>query len=321
MSNAIQLFRQFRSELDQRADKIAALLPPTISRERFLHYARIAVSNQPRLLLCHRVSLHNAIMKAATDRLVPDGREGVIIPREEKGGLLTATWQPMAHGIRKRAAEHGIIIDAKVVCAKDKFEWEEGLNPVLRHVPTPLDADPGDMIGAYAVFRREGRVLHFEVMRKGQILAVKAISKQQNGLMWSKFEDQAWIKTVVRRASKSVPEMPELVQQVIERHDDDFALPRGEEPLPQAAGAEEAARDPLSDPQGTPPVDGEAMPAGEGFGEIIDAEAEPSEAAGAVGDGADPRLEAASARNGAAGTPHAVVARTLHARAGSRRQA
>lgn len=253
--NAVALFREFRKQLSDREDQIAKQLPPHISKERFMYFAAEAVSNLPSLLTCNRISLHTAIIKAVKDELLPDGREGVIVPRD---GI--ACWQPMVHGIRKRAAQFGVIIDGKVVCKNDHFEWEEGFNPILRHKPTPLDEEPGAMIGAYAVFRRDGRVVHHEVMRKAQILAVKAISKQPNGLMWGKFEDQAWVKTAVRRGSKSVPDLPESVRQVIERHDDDSRVrDADDEPPLQINQDEDNGRDPLADPDGTPPVDGEDL--------------------------------------------------------------
>lgn len=251
--NAIALFKVFNAELDNRAELITKQLPAHISPERFMYFAREAVSNIPKLLLCNRASLHSAILKACKDELLPDGREGVIVPRPEKDGGILACWQPMVHGIRKRAAQFGVIIDGKVVCKNDSFEWEEGLNPVLRHIPTKLDEEPGEMIGAYAIFRRDGRVLHHEVMRKFQILQIKAISKQPNGIMWKQFEDQAWIKTVVRRGSKSVPDMPEPLQKVIERHDDDYQFNQDEAPL--NINQDEDHRAPLADPEGTPTVD------------------------------------------------------------------
>lgn len=250
----IAMFRQFQGELTQRQEKLFGLLPKHITPERFMYWAVTAVARVPKLLLCNRNSLHDAIVKAATDELLPDGREGVIVPRDEKGGVKLACWQPMVHGIRKRAAELGIIIDAKVIYANDTVEWEEGLNPILRVTPTALDQDPGDMIGAFAIFRRDGRVLHHEVMRRVDILKVKAVSKQPNGALWGKWEDQAWVKTVVRRGSKSVPSIPEKLQTVIERHDDDFDL-NGGGGVSLPIDKPDATADPLADAAGTPQVD------------------------------------------------------------------
>jgi len=256
--NAVALFRQFNGELDARTELISKQLAGTgISQDRFVYFAREAVSNMPKLLLCNRASLHSAILKACKDALLPDGREGVIVPRTEKGDNL-ACWQPMVHGIRKRAAHYGVIIDAKVVCKNDQFEWEEGLTPVLRHIPTKLTEDPGELIGCYAVFRRDGRVIHHEVMRKIEVMAVKAISKQQDGLLWGKFETEAWKKTVVRRGSKSVPDLPEQLQKVIERNDDDFQFNQDDDHPPLDITPDDDGRDPLADPDGTPTVD-EAM--------------------------------------------------------------
>lgn len=252
-SKALAVFKAFRTELDGRADKLAPLLPKHIPHDRFVHFALTAVARMPALLSCNRLSLHRAIEKAAVDELLPDGREGVIIPRFENGTNV-ACWQPMVHGIRKRAAEEGIIIDAKVIRAKDHMVWEEGLTPVLRVQPAPLDQDPGEMIGAFAIFRRNSQVLHHEVMRRSEIEAVRSVSKQKDGLLWTKFTDQAWVKTVVRRAAKSVPAVPRKLQDIIERSDDDFSFDRFNKGA-DAAVIDQTPRDPLADAEGTPPVD------------------------------------------------------------------
>jgi hypothetical protein len=52
---------------------------------------------------------------------------------------------------------------------------------------------------------------------------VRAISKQPNGLLWGKFTEEAWRKTVVRRGIKSVP-CSEKLRAAVERHDEMFDL-------------------------------------------------------------------------------------------------
>ena len=73
-------------------------------------------------------SLFGEITKAASDGLLPDGREGVIqsyntkVKYRDKDGKdrdrweKTAVWMPMSHGMRKRANElESILVDAQVV--------------------------------------------------------------------------------------------------------------------------------------------------------------------------------------------------------------
>lgn len=224
-NRGVAVWDGFKRELEGRGDEIAAILGRHIPVERFMATAIVAVKNMPQLLNADRRSLHNAVSRAAYDGLLPDGREGIIIPRKSHGKLL-ATWQPMTYGIRKRALElGGIIIDSAIVCSNDTLRWVQGDTPVLEHMPCPLDDDPGPMVGAYAIFRRDGVILHREIMRRSEILSVKAISRESDGLMWTTFEGEAWRKTVVRRGAKSVPAIDDKLRQIIERgQDEEFAL-------------------------------------------------------------------------------------------------
>lgn len=214
-------FDGFRGEITARGDELAAILPPHISREKFVNTAIIAVKNNPDLLRCDRRSLHAAVTKAAEDGLQPDGREGVITWFKDKDkGCLVAQWNPMLYGIRKRARELcDMIVDAQVVYAGDEFVWHQGDEPRIEHKPAPLGTDRGKPIGAYAVFKQGGVILHREVMDEKQIDTVKSISRAQNGPMWKKFWTEAWRKTVVRRGIKTVPSVPQL-ERMIARDDE-----------------------------------------------------------------------------------------------------
>jgi hypothetical protein len=223
----------FTFELKARAGQIASWLPKTLPVDRFINSVIQAVQKTPQLLDPERrTALHGEISKAAIDGLLPDGREGVLLPQNERikpnnAPEYTAKivrWQPMAWGIRKRAREtDDIIIDTQVVCANDRFVWRQGDNPSIDHEPAPLGTLRGQKIGAYAIFKKAGDILHREVMDAGQIAAVRAMSRQPNGLMWTKFEEEGYRKSVLRRGSKSVPCSGEL-QTVINRWDDLFDL-------------------------------------------------------------------------------------------------
>jgi recombination protein RecT len=218
-------FDGFRGEIMSREDELASILPPHISREKFVNTAIIAVKNNPDLLRCDRRSLHAAVTKAAEDGLQPDGREGVITWFKDKDkGCLVAQWNPMLYGIRKRARELcEMIIDAQVVYANDAFVWDQGDEPRIEHRPAPLGTDRGKPIGAYAIFKQAGAILHREVMDEKQISTVKSISRAQNGPMWTKFWTEAWRKTVVRRGIKTVPSVPQL-ERMISRDDENAEL-------------------------------------------------------------------------------------------------
>lgn len=225
-----ETYRIYEAELrdSRRAEELAKILSATtVNRDAFMVTAIVAVKRNPELLRCDRRTLHNAVTAAAQDGLMPDGHEGVILPQWEKiksngreQSILTARWQPMIHGIRKRARELGdVIVDAQVVHEADVFDWQQGDAPHITHKPECRGAR-GAMIAAYAIFRRGTEILHREVMLADQIQAVKGISKQPNGIMWTRFEGEAWRKSVVRRGIKSVPAIPEKLRTIVERFDE-----------------------------------------------------------------------------------------------------
>lgn len=250
MSDAKSLttWQGFQTELQTREAEIAAMLPHHVSKDRFLSSAIAAVKQNPDLLKCSPRSLFGAITKSAQDGLLPDAREGVITPFKGE-----AQWNPMTFGLRKRARDiDGIIVDAQVVHKADKFERVQGDEPSLIHIPAPMGTERGPMIGAYAIFKKadEG-ILHREVMDAAQIALVHGQVIAKNSLMWTKFVEEAWKKTVVRRGFKSVP-CSEKLQQIVTRDDDQFAF---DEPTPLPPPAPPAAP-----PASAKAIEGEIVP-------------------------------------------------------------
>lgn len=233
-------WEQFQDHLSKQADQIAHQLPAHVSKEKFFACAQSAVKQNPDLLRCTLRSLFSAITKSAQDGILPDGREGVItsyrtkIPGKDGAPdkwLPVAQWNPMVYGLRKRARElDKLLIDAQVVYANDKFIWHQGDDPRIEHVPASLGSTRGDMIGAYAIFKREdGTILHREVMPRDVIMDIKAQSKAKESLMWTTFETEGWRKTVVRRGIKTVPVHPAL-EEIVRREDENFEFMAADAP-------------------------------------------------------------------------------------------
>lgn len=233
---AAERYEYFIAALNERADSIASMLPSTVTREKFLNSAIAAIKRDPNIINATPRSFLTAVTEAAQDGLLPDGKEGVI--NVYKG---VAKWLPMFQGIRKRARElDRLIIDAQVVYEKDKFIWHQGDEPRIEHEPAAFGGR-GAMVGSYAIFRREerdgGEILHREVMDKQQIMDVKSQSKQQDGLLWGKFETEAWRKTVGRRGFKTTPVSDNLMQ-IVRRDDDLFDFNQERAALPAPAKRE-----------------------------------------------------------------------------------
>ena len=234
--NAREAWGTFETDIQARANEIASQLPSNVSRERFINATIAAVKATPDLLLATPRSLMSAVVKAAQDGLLPDGREGIITIYEQKvrnsnpeRKEMVAQWNPMFAGIRKRARElDGIIIDAQVVVDGDDFEFELGDNPFIKHKPAvraeAVDASKG--VAAYAIFRHPtDGILHREVMWKPEVFATMNQSRAKTSLMWTVFWTEGWKKACGRRGSKSVP-MSAPLQQIIQRDDENFAFER-----------------------------------------------------------------------------------------------
>lgn len=229
-STALVDWQEFEGELKTREDEFASLLPPNVDKNRFIASAIAAVKQNPDLLTATKRSLFTALTKSAQDGLIPDGREGVITiykTNTAKRGEPdrwepVAQWNPMVGGLRKRARElDRILIDAQVIYEEDQFVWVQGDRPSIEHIPARLGTNRGEMIGAYAIFKREdGTVLHREVMSSPEIQSVREQSKATNSLMWTTFRSEGFRKSVVRRGIKSVPVSSEMIE-IIKRDDEE----------------------------------------------------------------------------------------------------
>ena len=124
-------------ELGQRQPQFRAALPAHIPVERFVRVVLTAIQTSPKLAQMDRASLWNACMRAAQDGLLPDGREGALVPFKGK-----VTWIPMVGGIRKKVRNSEAIAtwDVHAVHAKDQFQFELGDDPYIKHKPLHAEA-------------------------------------------------------------------------------------------------------------------------------------------------------------------------------------
>lgn len=222
----------FKTELQARRDALAATLPRHISFEKFAAAMESAVRNNPDILKADRLSVMVAVTQAAEDGMMPDGRSGVITVYNEKRKdgnrefyVKVAKWTPMLQGIVDRAAECGILIDAQVIHENDVAKIMLGTSPSVVHEVDPKKPR-GKYCSVYAHFKRavDGATLHVEFMDGEKVAKVKSCAKAQNGLLWTKFEDQAWCKVAIRRGSKRVRTLPREVTRMIERDDDQYSF-------------------------------------------------------------------------------------------------
>lgn len=197
-----------RISSDEFAVKIKQALPPSITPDRFVRVTLTAVQQNPGVIV-HPASLYSSVIRCAQDGLVPDGREAAFVVFRTRDGER-CQYMPMVSGLRKIAAKHDITLTAYVVYEGDKFEYQLGDDPHVNHKPPALDKERGAPIGAYAVaIVRDTGEKYIEVMSKGQIEEVRAVSRAKDRGPWVDWWGEMARKTVARRLFKQLP-LPDL---------------------------------------------------------------------------------------------------------------
>lgn len=213
-----------RDTLASRMPQIQTLLPKHITAERFMRIVFMAIQKDPKLLECSRNSLVSAMLKAAEWGLIPDGRQGALIAFNNKvkdGNReyweLQATFLPMYQGLMDLARRSGQIADIfpATVCENDEFEYELGLNRMLKHKPL-LTGDRGKPVCYYCVIELKDGTKTFGPgpMTVEGVEAIRKRSKSPNSPAWKNdFEAMAW-KTVIKRNLKFGPQSAELADAI-----------------------------------------------------------------------------------------------------------
>lgn len=210
--------------LEKSKPQIALALPRHLSADRILRISMTSIRRTPKLLACNPQSLLGAIMQASQLGLEPDGVLGhaYLVPFKEEVQLIVGY-----KGLIDLARRSGQLstIYARVVCAKDQFEYAYGLTERLEHIPS-AEVDPGEMVAAYAVARLKDGAQQFEVMTSREITAIRERSRAKDDGPWVTDPAEMWKKTVLRRLCKMLPASVELARAVALDERADLGLPQ-----------------------------------------------------------------------------------------------
>lgn len=205
-----------RSLIKDMEGEIAKALPSVMTPERFTRITLSALSTTPKLAECTPMSFLGAMMTAAQLGVEPNTPLGqaYLIPYRNKG-TLECQFQLGYKGLIDLAYRSGEVkmIQAHTVYENDEFSYELGLDPKLRHVPTPHDR--GEPICFYAVFQTKDGGYGFEVMSMDDIRqhAQRYSKTYSNGPWQTNFEEMAK-KTVLKRVLKYAPLKTDFVRAV-----------------------------------------------------------------------------------------------------------
>lgn len=190
--------------IDGMEKDFAKALPADVPSKRFTRIARTAVNSNPDLANAERKSLLGAIMQAAQDGLVIDGKEAAIVMFKGK-----AQYMPMVSGLVKKMRQHsefasishGIVYQEEI--NQGRFEYVKGDKEFLRHEPLTLGEKKGDIVGAYAVLTTKSGEKFRAVM---DIDAIdKRLSKGNNSSAKREWREEFIIKTVLKQLYKIAP--------------------------------------------------------------------------------------------------------------------
>lgn len=198
--------------------ELSALLPKTMSPERFAKIAFQAVHRNPDLLKCTQESFFNCLLQLGAIGLEPDGRRSHLIPYGSECTLII-DYKGIAEILRRNHDVSSMHCD--VVYTRDEYDAEQGTNQHLRH--KRAHGDRGVPILAYSFVRLPDGSQEFEEMTIGEIEAVRKRSKSPNKGPWVTDWDAMARKSVFRKHSKMLPLSPES-REAIERDDDGDSL-------------------------------------------------------------------------------------------------
>ena len=205
---------------------------PVINPENFIKSALNFVKNLKNDNI-DKNTIVSALLHCASDGLLPDGKQSTLIPY---GGAFT--YIPMYQGLIEIAYRGGAIqsLNTHIIYDNDTFEVQMGTEEKITHIPNMFET--GNKIAVYAVatLNTGGKV--YCCLRKKEVEAIKneminkLIKKEKSkhpdirkkeedeeakriaSSPWTKYEDEMWKKTAIRRIYKMIPKSNnDIVQQ------------------------------------------------------------------------------------------------------------
>jgi recombination protein RecT len=208
------------AEVEKRLPSFAAVLPPTIPAAKFVAAFKTMALNNPDVQRAQPRSVVIAVMQAAQDALLPDGRDAAIVVRNG-----VAQYQRMGQGLIKLLYRTGRVssVSLQVVREGDEWDYAMGDDPYIQHKPR-LSLS-GDLIAAYSVVTMRDGTKDRCIMGYEEIERIMRMSPagwdakaQKPRGIWAKHPSEMWKKTVLHRHIKTLPleglPQPEAVDEV-----------------------------------------------------------------------------------------------------------
>jgi recombination protein RecT len=196
--------------IEQLRPQIERALPNTMSADRFARIVLTTLRTSPNLAKCNPHSLMAACMLSAQLGLEPGPLgHAYFVPFGKEVTFIIGY-----RGMLDLARRSGDIrsIEAREVCANDKFEYAFGLEPKLTHVPAT--GDRGEPTHYYGIAKFTDDSYYFEVLSKEDVDGYRKRSRASGSGPWVTDYSAMARKTVIRRMAPYLPLSPEAARAV-----------------------------------------------------------------------------------------------------------
>src|SRR5690625_1268389 len=214
--------------LKQMAPAMQEALPKHLDVDRLMRLTMTTIRTTPELRDADVGSLLGGVMQAAQLGLEPGllGQCYLLPFNNRKKGIKEVQFIIGYKGMIDLARRSGHIqsIYAHAVYENDEFEYELGLNPTLKHVPS-FDSNRGEFLGSYAVAHFKDGGYQMEFMPKAEIEKRRNASPggRSKYSPWNSYYEEMANKTVIRHMWKYLPISVEIQEAV--QHDEGIARP------------------------------------------------------------------------------------------------
>lgn len=205
-----------------KRDLIAQALPSTITPDRLIAIFTMLFNGSPKLMECTQVSLVAAVIQTVQLGLVP-GPMGQVYYVPFNNKQQNGTWAKEVQfiigyrGLCELVNRSGnaSILNSECVYANDVFEYEQGLNPKLRHIPH--QGERGKFIGVYCIAKNmlAGEKV-FNFLQAEEVEKIRKASKAADSPYspWVTWFEEMAKKSSVKRIQKLLPLSIEVQRQI-----------------------------------------------------------------------------------------------------------
>lgn len=240
---------RLRTQFEERGGEFKAALPAHIPVERFMRVVMTAVQRNPDLLHADRITLFNSALQAASDGLLPDGREGALVIYKTKVNrngreewIKAVQWMPMVAGLLKKIRNSGELssIVARVVYAGDKFRnWIDDDGEHIEY-EAGENQDRNVVRCVFAMAKLKDGAIEVEPLTPADIEKIRSVSRSKDKGPWVDWWDEMAKKSAIRRLAKRLPistDLDDLIRRDDALYDFEGARAEAAQQIPRGLSA------------------------------------------------------------------------------------